>query len=100
MQIGDPEAITLHAGDHELLIEHLTAEFPVRTEAKGRVVDEWQSRPGADNHWWDCLVGAAVAASIAGVSPAASEAGGRQRKKVTIPSSGTGKKFIQVKRLQ
>jgi hypothetical protein len=48
----------------------------------------------------NCLVGAAVAASIAGVSPAASEAGGRQRKKVTIPSSGTGKKFIQVKKLK
>jgi phage terminase large subunit GpA-like protein len=100
MQMGDPEAITLHAGDHELLIEHLTAEFPVRTEAKGRVVDEWQSRPGADNHWWDCLVGAAVAASIAGVNPAASEAGGRQRKKVTIPTNASGKKVIQVKRLK
>jgi hypothetical protein len=100
MQMGDPEAITLHAGDHELLIEHLTAEFPVRTEAKGRVVDEWQSRPGADNHWWDCLVGAAVAASIAGVNPAASEAGGRQRKKVTIPSGPNGKKVIQLKRLK
>jgi hypothetical protein len=100
MQMGDPEAITLHAGDHELLIEHLTAEFPVRTEAKGRVVDEWQSRPGADNHWWDCVVGAAVAASIAGVNPAASEAGGRQRKKVTIPTSTTGKRVIQLKRMQ
>lgn len=99
MQMGDPEAITLHEGDHELLIEHLTAEHPVRTEAKGRVVDEWHSKPGADNHWWDCLVGAAVAASISGVHPTASEPGGRQRKKVTIPVSTAGKRVIQLKRL-
>jgi hypothetical protein len=38
-----------------------------------------------------------VAASISGVHPVATEAGGRQRKKVTIPSGG--KKVIQVKRL-
>jgi hypothetical protein len=45
-------------------------------------------------------VGSAVAASIAGVHPVATEAGGRQRKKVTIPSGPNGKKMIQVKRLK
>jgi hypothetical protein len=53
-----------------------------------------------ENHWWDCLVGSAVAASIAGVQPVATEAGGRQRKKVTIPTNSNGKKIIQVKRLK
>jgi hypothetical protein len=24
--------------------------------------------PGRDNHWWDCIVGAAVAASFHGIS--------------------------------
>jgi len=39
----------------------------VRTEARGRVVDEWKIRAGSpDNHWFDCLVGCAVAASIQG----------------------------------
>jgi hypothetical protein len=39
----------------------------VRTEARGRVVDEWKLRAGGpDNHWLDCLVGCAVAASIQG----------------------------------
>ena len=34
-----------------------------------RVDNEWKSRPGApDNHWLDCLVGCAVAASTLGVS--------------------------------
>ncbi|MGB2824538.1 MAG: hypothetical protein WBF17_26420 [Phycisphaerae bacterium] len=39
----------------------------MRTEARGRVVDEWKLRAGGpDNHWLDCLVGCAVAASIQG----------------------------------
>jgi hypothetical protein len=100
LAMGDPEAITLHAGEHDMLIEHLTSEYPVRTEARGRVVDEWKLDNRRENHWWDCLVGSAVAASIAGVQPVATEAGGRQRKKVTIPTNSNGKKIIQVKRLK
>jgi hypothetical protein len=99
MGVGDPESITLHQGTHDLLIEHLTSEYPVRTEARGRVVDEWK-RAGRENHWFDCLVGAAVAASIAGVQPAASESGGSRRKRVVIPVGSDGKKRIEVKRLQ
>ena len=39
----------------------------MRTEARGRIVDEWKLRAGGpDNHWLDCLVGCAVAASIQG----------------------------------
>ena len=38
-------------------------------QGRGRRVDEWKLRPGvADNHWWDCLVGRAVAASMQGVA--------------------------------
>jgi hypothetical protein len=97
LAIGDPEALTLHQGDHDMLIEHLTSEYPVRTEARGRVVDEWKTL-GRDNHWWDCLVGAAVAASITGLQPTSSESGGRRRRKVEMPT-GTGRKVITVKRL-
>jgi hypothetical protein len=100
LAMGDPEAITLHAGEHDMLVEHLTSEYPVRTEARGRVVDEWKLDNRRENHWWDCLVGSAVAASISGVHPVATEAGGRQRKKVTIPTNANGKKVIQVKRLK
>jgi hypothetical protein len=99
LQMGDPEAIGFHAGQHDLLFEHLTSEYPVRTEARGRVVDEWKMA-GRDNHWFDCLVGSAVAASIAGVQPIATEAGGRQRRKVAIPTSGNGKRVIQLKKLK
>jgi hypothetical protein len=52
---------------HRLLAEHLTAEYRVKTEGRGRTVDEWKQRPDRpDNHWFDCLAGCAVAASIQG----------------------------------
>jgi hypothetical protein len=52
---------------HRLLAEHLTSEYRVRTEGRGRTVDEWKLRPERpDNHWLDCLVGCAVAASMDG----------------------------------
>ncbi len=68
--MGDRGCLSLYGRKpeaHQLLSEHLTAEYRVRTEARGRVVDEWKLRAGApDNHWLDCLVGCAVAASILG----------------------------------
>jgi len=55
--------------DHQLLAEHLTAEYRVKTEARGLAVDEWKAKPGnPDNHWLDCLVGCAVAGSIQGAA--------------------------------
>lgn len=39
---------------HRLLAEHLCAEYFVRTEGRGRTVDEWKQRPEhPDNHWLD-----------------------------------------------
>jgi len=68
--MGDRGSLSLF-GDkperHRLFAEHLTAEYRVRTEGRGRQVDEWKIRPErSDNHWFDCLVGASVAASIQG----------------------------------
>lgn len=96
--LGDPEAITLFKGDHELIAEHFSSEFPIRVEGRGRTVDEWKEQPGRDNHWFDCMVGSAVGASIAGLLPSSTEAAGRQRKKVKLPT-GTGNR-IQLKRIQ
>jgi len=68
--MGDPGCLSLfgHKPErHRLLAEHLTAEYRVKTEGRGRTVDEWKLRAaGLDNHWFDCLVGCAVAASIQG----------------------------------
>ena len=68
--MGDPGCLSLfgrQSDQHRLLAEHLTSEFRVKTEGRGRTVDEWKLRlDGADNHWLDCLVGCAVAASMEG----------------------------------
>jgi hypothetical protein len=53
---------------HVLLAEHCAAEFGEPMPLRGQLFDKWQARPGRpDNHLWDCLVGCAVAASVAGV---------------------------------
>jgi hypothetical protein len=68
--MGDRSCLTLfgdHPDLHRLLAEHLTSEYRVRTEGRGRSVDEWKMRPErGDNHWFDCLVGCAVGASMQG----------------------------------
>jgi len=53
---------------HRLFADHLSAEYRVKTEGRGRTVDEWKMRPErADNHWFDCVVGCAAVASMQGV---------------------------------
>ena len=68
--MGDPGCLSLFgrkSDTHRLLAEHLTSEYRVKTEGRGRTVDEWKLRlDGLDNHWLDGLVGCAVAASIQG----------------------------------
>jgi hypothetical protein len=69
--MGDPGCLSFFAPppgvDHRLLAEHLSAEYRVKTQGRGRELDEWKIRtPGADNHWLDCLVACAVAASMHG----------------------------------
>lgn len=75
--MGDRGCLSLF-GDkadlHRLFAEHITAEYRVKTEGRGRTVDEWKMRPErSDNHCLDCLVGCAVAASMQGVSLAETE---------------------------
>jgi hypothetical protein len=69
--MGDRGCLSLYGekpDQHRLFAEHMTAETYVRTVGRGRTVDEWRIRPEhPDNHWFDCLVGAAVAASMQGV---------------------------------
>jgi len=67
---GDPGCLSLFGTNpdaHRLFAEHLTAEYRVKTEGRGRTVDEWKIRPEQpDNHWLDGVVGCAVAASMQG----------------------------------
>ena len=70
--LGDRGCLSLwgrRPDTHQLFAEHLTAEYRVRTEGRGRVVDEWKMRPDrTDNHWLDCLAGCAVCGSMLGAT--------------------------------
>lgn len=54
--------------EHRMLIDHLTSETRSRVEGRNGTVDIWTIKPEShgQNHWWDCLVGCAVAASVRG----------------------------------
>ena len=70
--MGDPGSLTLFGERqdvHRMFLDHMVSEYSTRTDGRGRRVDEWAKRPNvSDNHWWDCLVGCAVAASEQGVT--------------------------------
>jgi hypothetical protein len=83
--IGDKGCLTLFGNKpefHRTFSEHLTAEFFVKTQGRGRTVDEWKMRPEAsDNHWFDCLTGCAVGASILGATlPEIGQVGSRRKR--------------------
>jgi hypothetical protein len=70
---GDRGSISLfgrEARQHELFAEHVArSERWVDVTGPGGTVREWLSMPTRpDNHWLDCLVGCAAAASMLGVS--------------------------------
>ena len=70
--VGDKGSLTLYGripGAHQLFAEHLTAEYRVKTQGRGRTVDEWKLKPQShDNHWLDCCAGCAVCGSMLGAS--------------------------------
>lgn len=67
--MGDAGCLSLFGRDarvHSVFADHLVGEYPERKEAKGVKMDEWKRRPTSEVHWFDCLVGCHVAASMAG----------------------------------
>jgi len=89
---GDPDSLMLFgksAEEHSLFAEHIAgSETWNKTTGHGREVQEWRLRPSKpDNHWLDCLVGCAVAASTCGITSAdagARPAGKKQRRKSRV----------------
>lgn len=77
-------------GGHRLLADHLTSEYPVSVTGRGRTVEEWKLTPGRDNHWWDTLVGACVAASVLGLTWSSASAAGEP------PPPAKEKKLIDI----
>ena len=70
--VGDKGSLTLYGripGAHQPFAEHLTAEYRVKTQGRGRTVDEWKLKPQShDNHFLDCVAGCAVCGSMLGAS--------------------------------
>lgn len=86
--MGDPGCLSLFGRNpetHSGLAEHLTSEYRVKTTGRGRTVDEWKLKlADSDNHWLDCVVGAAVAASISGAILFGTETRREPRKRVSL----------------
>jgi hypothetical protein len=68
--IGDSGSLSLfkaRPSKHQMLADHVTAEYRTQTSGRGRSVDEWRLPPNKpDNHLLDCLSGCCVAASVVG----------------------------------
>ena len=87
--LGDAGSLSVWGTDretHRMLFGHLLAEYCTPTTGNGRVVEVWAQRPSRpDNHLWDCVVGAAAAASFEGVSLAGHERVATKRKTFQVP---------------
>jgi hypothetical protein len=90
--LGDPGDWSLFGREpreHALLAEHFASELPEWRQQGDAGKWHWELpswRP--DNHWWDCLIGAAVAASISGVIIPGILAGGREEDPNLWPTLG------------
>lgn len=94
--VGDPGSLTLYgrnAHRHRMLSEHLTAEYRERVQGAQRSIDLWRMRPGrTENHLFDALVGAAVAASMTGAAlPGLKQPGAAPRKRVRLSDLQRGR---------
>ena len=86
---GRAGSVELPKGDHRRFCEHVcSSEYATEVTGPHGTVHEWRQLPGSpDNHWFDTICGAVVAASIAGKvsfsSAAAPQQTSRKRKAVT-----------------
>jgi len=90
VDLADKGSLSLFGEDrrvHKLFSEHMTAELPdqISAENTGRTVNEWKIRPGrSDNHWFDCIVGCSVAASLVGAKLEVAQPKARKRVRVSM----------------
>jgi hypothetical protein len=67
--MGAPGDWSLYGGqreDHRGFADHLLAQEPEPTTARGATVNVWKLLPGREDHWLDSTVGCLVAASVLG----------------------------------
>jgi len=84
--MGETGTLTLYEPDrsktaHRMLAEQLTSEARVETQGRNRRVDEWvHPDRSRDNHLFDSIVGAHVAASMEGITMDELQAERRRRR--------------------
>lgn len=88
MEVGDTGGLSFwgkHGETHRMFADHCNAES-VQFVSKKYEANEWESRPGVDNHFFDCIVGCTVAASHVGIKSKESiiRQPVKQRKVVTL----------------
>lgn len=73
---GGDEERRRSAAAHEMIANHLAAEYSTPVTIRGNTFDKWEVRPERpDNHLLDTVVGAAVAAGVSGVEWVATPTG-------------------------
>jgi hypothetical protein len=88
--VGERSALTFYGRrgtDHRLIADHLTAEYreTITSDKTNRKVTVWRARPGRpDNHWFDCIVGSACAASVEGCELAGTGDQPKKRERVSF----------------
>ena len=65
---------------HRMFSDHMVSEYAVKTEGRQRTVSQWRRYANKDNHWLDCVVGCAVAASEQGIILPGTELKKKQKK--------------------
>lgn len=84
---GETSSLSIYGSrktNHDVFFSQLKAEYKIRTEARGRVVDEWKCRPNRDNHFFDCLTGNAVAANMIGARIPEAEQSKEPRQRMSL----------------
>jgi Phage terminase large subunit (GpA) len=69
--IGSRGSLAIFGGnkpDHQMFFDHLCSERRIEMIGPEKTVMEWEQDKSKENHWWDCLVMAAVGASVEGIS--------------------------------
>lgn len=90
--VGDSSALSFFGSkgkaDHRMIADHLVSEYRDRqfSDKTQRKVTVWKQKVGRpDNHLFDCLCGAAVAASIEGIKlPGAPEPKQKNRERISF----------------
>lgn len=65
---------------HQKFFSHLLGESSSKLTGQYGTIDKWVLKPGQPNHWWDCLVMSAVAASASKVKMPVFDNGGTELK--------------------